>query len=108
MSKHTEGPWEWADGTHALVGPKIDDKPVWLRPVVLRSETGVKAEDARLIAAAPQLLEALQDLTLNVNEAMRTGGWVPTPLRSSFWAAMSDSLAAIAAATGAQAGESHE
>jgi hypothetical protein len=62
MSKHTEGPWEWANGTHALVGPKIDDKPVWLRPVVLRSETGVKAEDARLIAAAPALLEALQQI----------------------------------------------
>ena len=53
----------------------------------------------------PREAVALQDLTLNVNEAMGTGGWVPTPLHASFWAAMSDSLAAIAAATGAQAGE---
>lgn len=88
MSKHTEGPWEWANGTHALVGPKIDDKPVWLRPVVLRSETGVKAEDARLIAAAPALLEALQYAIRQVPEL----GTVP------------GISAAIAAAT-AQAGE---
>jgi hypothetical protein len=55
-TKHTPGPWEFVDA--ALVGPKLDDKPVWLRPVILRSETGVKTNDARLIAAAPELLAA--------------------------------------------------
>jgi len=98
MSKHTEGPWEWADGTHALVGPKIDDKPVWLRPVVLRSETGVKAEDARLIAAAPQLLDALRAICdeLDGQQGYATLG------------VYDKARAALAAATGAQAGEIHE
>ena len=60
MSKHTQGPWEFVD--NSLVGPKIDDKPVWLRPVILRSETGITKADAQLISAAPDLLEALEDL----------------------------------------------
>lgn len=104
MSKHTEGPWEWANGTHALVGPKIDDKPVWLRPVVLRSETGVKAEDARLIAAAPQLLEALQAFSDFVHTSdCATDG--PVTYGAGQIAALAFiARAAIAAAT-AQAGE---
>lgn len=57
MSKHTPGPWEFVD--NSLVGPKLDDKPIWLRPVILRSETGINSYDAHLIAAAPELLEAL-------------------------------------------------
>lgn len=51
---HTLGPWEFVD--NALVGPKIDNKPIWLRPVILRSEVGVRPDDARLIASAPELL----------------------------------------------------
>ncbi|MEN9492836.1 MAG: hypothetical protein RJA63_3285 [Pseudomonadota bacterium] len=96
MSKHTEGPWEWADGTHALVGPKIDDKPVWLRPVVLRSETGVKAEDARLIAAAPALLEALQAYVLAVAVG---GGSDKVAVMAAIRAADDKARAAIATAT---------
>jgi hypothetical protein len=60
MSKHTPGPWEFVDNT--LIGPKIDYKPIWLRPVILRSETGIKASDAHLIAASPDLLDALVSL----------------------------------------------
>ena len=56
----------------------------------------------RLHALNAQMLDALKDLTLNVNEAMRTGGWVPSPLQSSFWASMTDAMDAIAAATEAQ------
>lgn len=59
-TKHTPGPWEFTD--NALVGPKIDDKPIWLRPVILRSEVGVSDANARLIAAAPELLEALRGM----------------------------------------------
>lgn len=65
MNKHTQGPWEFVD--NSLVGPKIDNKPVWLRPVILRSETGIAEADARLIAAAPDLLEALE-LLLRLHE----------------------------------------
>ncbi|HCF7143612.1 hypothetical protein APA44_21535 [Pseudomonas aeruginosa] len=57
MSKHTPGPWQWSHGRllHNVPGEysdtilDIQDK-VW-RPT---------EEDARLIAAAPDLLEALQ------------------------------------------------
>ena len=64
---HTPGPWDRHE-TGAIVGPKLDDKPVWLRPVIARFETGVKEADARLIAAAPELLEAL----ITLNDACRT------------------------------------
>lgn len=99
------------DGMNLLY--RVHERADWIEPEKGREHHKkwhqlLTHPDARLIAAAPALLEALQDLTLNVNEAMGTGGWVPTPLHASFWAAMSDSLAAIAAATGAQAGESHE
>ena len=58
---HTPGPWELHE-TRSIVGPKIDDKPVWLRPVVLRMETGISPADAALICAAPDLLAALEGL----------------------------------------------
>lgn len=60
--KATPGPWELHE-SGAIVGPKIDDKPIWLRPVIARFETGVKREDAALMAAAPDLLDALETLT---------------------------------------------
>ena len=63
MNKHTPGPWEFVD--NSLVGPKLDDKPIWLRPVILRSETGINSYDAHLIEAAPELLEALLALMEN-------------------------------------------
>ena len=57
--KATPGPWELHE-SGAIVGPKIDDKPIWLRPVIARFETGVKREDALLLASAPDLYAALQ------------------------------------------------
>lgn len=59
MSKHTSGPWEIHE-ENTIIGPKLDEKSIWLRPIVLQSRTGIKPEDARLIAAAPDLLEALE------------------------------------------------
>lgn len=67
MSKHTKGPWEFVD--NSLVGPKFDNKPVWLRPVILRSETGITKADAQLISAAPDLLEALEALIEDQRDA---------------------------------------
>jgi len=61
MNKHTPGPWEIHE-ENTVLGPKLDDKSIWLRPIVLQSKTGIKLEDARLIAAAPDLLDAIQDL----------------------------------------------
>ena len=74
-AKHTQGPWEFANANTVLVGPKIDDKPIWLRPVVLRAETAIRADDAALIAAAPDLLAALQAFSDFVrDEACATDG----------------------------------
>ena len=67
MSKHTPGPWEIHE-ENTILGPKLDEKAVWLRPIVLQSKTGIKPENARLIAAAPDLLEAL----ITLNDACRT------------------------------------
>lgn len=58
---HTPGPWA------LTLGDKIEGAPVWW---LIESATGVVCEalyasdsDARLIAAAPQMLRALQRLT---------------------------------------------
>lgn len=59
--KATPGPWELHE-TGAIVGPKLDDKKIWLRPVIARFETGVKRDDGLLIAAAPDLYAALEEL----------------------------------------------
>ena len=60
MSMHTEGPWEYVEG--AIVGPKLDDKETWLRPVVSRFATGVSLANLNLMLAAPELLEAIETL----------------------------------------------
>ena len=56
MSKHTPGPWKT---THSEVnGYRVSDSTGWGVAVVLK-DTNDEA-NARLIAAAPQMLEALQ------------------------------------------------
>ena len=56
MSKHTPGPWKI---THtALNGYRVSDSTGWGVAVVLK-DTNDDA-NARLIAAAPQMLEALE------------------------------------------------
>ena len=59
----------------------------------------VKHPDMQLIEAAPDLLEALQDMHEVLQESMRTGGWIPTPLQSSFRDAWVKVTSAIAKAT---------
>lgn len=59
MSKHTPGPWEIERRRSFVtaIGPCVADEyagSAWL---------DVSEADARLIAAAPELLEALQNLT---------------------------------------------
>ena len=56
MSKHAPGPWEL---THtALMGFRVSDSTGWGVAVVLK-DTNDEA-NARLIAAAPQMLDALE------------------------------------------------
>lgn len=69
-AKHTPGPWS-VDESNAIVGEKLDDHPIWLRPVIARFATGVRPADARLMAAAPDLLEALQEIL----DAADGSGW---------------------------------
>ena len=86
-TQHTPGPWELIPAS---------DRCPW--PAVIRGETGgflvhgiskqLCDADARLIAAAPELLEALQDL------CRRLG---PSYFLEQNWAAP---LSAIAKATG--------
>jgi alkylhydroperoxidase family enzyme len=69
MSKHTPGPWAVGPDLevfYALNGVGIT------RPLKLTSMAGRTEEDranARLIAAAPEMLEALQDLLNDVGKA---------------------------------------
>lgn len=62
MSKHTPGPWNViegvADGGGIAIGPDLED----VGPHALVTFNGGESEaNARLIAAAPDLLEVLQD-----------------------------------------------
>ena len=59
-TQHTAGPWEYMDSS--IVGPKLDDHEKWLRPVVARFATGVSLGNLNLMLAAPELLEALDDI----------------------------------------------
>jgi hypothetical protein len=68
MGKHTKGPWSY----------RLDDSDVWAGDVrVCRKPHNVSAYDkewqanARLIAAAPDLLAALEDLLDQSEESWR-------------------------------------
>jgi hypothetical protein len=65
MSKHTPGPWKWNKNYHGLDGPRgeaILDYAAY-EGMWVPDYAGDWAEaNARLIAAAPELLEALQML----------------------------------------------
>lgn len=72
MSGHTPGPWKWLPEETRLVeegvGPVLS--PWW------NEETGengieVSAADARLIAAAPEMLEALEEIEREMSAAAR-------------------------------------
>ena len=58
MSKHAPGPWELTHTEH--VGFRVSDSTGWGVAVVLK-DTNDEA-NAHLMAAAPQMLEALEEL----------------------------------------------
>ena len=90
MSGHTKGPWEYMESS--IVGPKLDDKETWLRPVVARFSTGVSLANLNLMLAAPELLEALSDCVAHMHWTQPLGA-----------AALKKAKAAIAKATGSEA-----
>jgi hypothetical protein len=66
MSEHTPGPWRVAFGNRLEIhGPK--DEIGWPKSIVYNAGLCTDKEaqaNARLIAAAPQLLQALNDLVV--------------------------------------------
>lgn len=90
MSGHTKGPWEYMESS--IVGPKLDDKETWLRPVVARFSTGVSLANLNLMLAAPELLEALTDCVAHMHWTQPLGE-----------AALEHARTVIAKATGSEA-----
>ena len=94
MSGHTHKPWEYVYG--AIVGPKLDDKETWLRPVVARFSTGVSLANLNLMLAAPELLEALKES----HNALELFASDDSPCGQIAVAAVMEARSAIAKATG--------
>ena len=108
MRKHTPGPWKLEPYDSCLAGDDFQWGGIWAGPVMLdginygqpayatiKPETLERMEaDARLIAAAPDLLEALEDLILLAQAVMHeNGGYMVDD-------ELSDARAAIAKAKG--------
>ena len=69
MSKHAPGPWGI---THtALMGFRVSDSTGWGVAVVLKDAND--EANARLIAAAPQMLEALEAARLFIENGIEMG-----------------------------------
>jgi hypothetical protein len=64
MSKHTPGPWTplWAPLTDAAVAVVSNDKTETVVVDTRRGAPNISRADALLMAAAPELLEALEAL----------------------------------------------
>jgi hypothetical protein len=93
MTNHTPGPWRkeaHGDGWHILgnIGPEKTT-------VYVATAHGMRPNDACLIAAAPELLEALQGLVRYAEAVGYTAGMGKTQK-----ARLDAALAAVAKATG--------
>jgi len=84
MSKHTPGPWivyagdEWTDGIVTLEGYNAGGEPMYWTVASYNRRRDEAEANARLIAAAPDMLNALLDLVallpdpeLDVDEVQR-------------------------------------
>ena len=110
MSKHTPGPWHQSDSTHTTKGHAVcAGERVIARVVGLGYPVGTGWSpqfdaDARLIAAAPELLAALQAINAALTQPVQFSGSDATGtcniLRGDCQVAASIARAAIAKATG--------
>jgi len=68
VSPHTPGPWAYCtnerEPNRSIVGTEGGERPRWLMSILHNGELLPQQQeaDARLIAAAPDLLKAMQDL----------------------------------------------
>jgi hypothetical protein len=97
-TQHTPGPWRVGDAAHTIFGPKQSDGSL---AVTIASVAGnARMEDyranARLIAAAPDLLAALKDITAKL------ASYEKFPDGSGNTATFDKARAAIAKAEGKQ------
>lgn len=94
MSKHTPGPWTLYDARKdGSTSFYVNHGPDYIGSVHLApGRAAVGSSNARLIAAAPELLEALQELVYGIER----------PTSGRFETAMPQARAAIAKATGEQ------
>jgi hypothetical protein len=107
MSKHTPGPWATDEADHDAPYQDIKIKAgkhrtvctVWIDDAPVRDFNAEQAANARLIAAAPDLLEALTKL-LDMHERCDAGFAPHVELR---FAIRDMARAAIAKATGGAA-----
>ncbi len=102
MTAHTPGPWHVQDGTYhpyspiPVIGSHRDKQnvPATIASVATRNILSGEAEaNAALIAAAPELLAALRDLTVPLSR-----GWIVSDMTLRLEAAR----AAIAKAEGTE------
>lgn len=97
MSKHTAGPWKvgsWYDGRLAILVADIADYSI------VAELTGAKREheaNAALIAAAPEMLEALQHISARFALMAKA---LPEEQRADAAESLTMALAAIAKAKG--------
>lgn len=61
MNQHTPGPWDWRRG-RLMHGDSVDDAGYPMPEIALESNYGTSEANARLIAAAPDLLAALEQI----------------------------------------------
>jgi hypothetical protein len=62
MSEHTPGPWRIGEDGDVIWGPEWQGSPIQVAVVPFSVGDKRIASDARLIAAAPDLLEALKEI----------------------------------------------
>ena len=87
MSKHTSGPWSHRNGRIF----QTDRKLLTIAHVAYANDGNYSEANGQLLAAAPELLEALEKMV----EIWETGGVNPYPIK--------EARVAIAKATGEQA-----
>lgn len=96
---HTPGPWRAGDAGHTVFGPKRSDGSLPASIAVMREVVeGSVGANCRLMAAAPELLEACKTLLAFAN-SVRPGGGVLRTEREM----LLDARAAIAKAEGGAA-----